>query len=112
MNKSKYMREIKFRAWNGNNMVDLYKTTPSVLIPDLKIDGLFIPFDKEWILMQFTGLKDRNDKEIYDGDVLSGGIYLTYLVQWNFKDNGWNISNNTSRFGIIGNIYENPELLK
>jgi len=54
----------------------------------------------------------QEEKEIYDGDVLSGGIYLTYLVQWDFKDNGWNISNNTSRFGIIGNIYENPELLK
>jgi hypothetical protein len=64
-------------------------------------------------LMQFTGLKDKNGKEIYEGDILqqglvSGGVTKN-VVEWQvnkFSDSVLLTSE------IIGNIYENPELLK
>ena len=82
---------------------------------------------KDFKLMQFTGLKDRHEKEIYEGDILKitwGGKNIgIFLVDWTtflgvepmkihdkiskriFKTKGDNLE-------IIGNIYENPELLK
>jgi uncharacterized phage protein (TIGR01671 family) len=79
-------------------------------------------------IMQFTGLKDKNGKEIYEGDVLSA-FYGTQLteVYWNSKfglyeivlqisgvtvPSGELLGNHLSVIEVIGNIYENPELLK
>ncbi len=62
------MREIKFRAWNKRTkkMLDLQAVTP--LATELK--GLFIPFDEELEIMQYTGLKDYAAREIYEGELL------------------------------------------
>ena len=74
----------------------------------------------EW--MQYTGLKDKNGKEIYEGDILrfkrshykykSMGNYYK-IVEWEVTPyyNGWNIVN-VNKYEVIGNIYENPELLE
>jgi uncharacterized phage protein (TIGR01671 family) len=81
-------------------------------------------------LMQFTGLKDKNGKEIYEGDILRNN----YSVRWNQLHCGWALYNAGDfcvdlladeynrveellppwhlDIDIIGNIYENPELLK
>ena len=107
------MREIKFRAWNiqTKTMIDLKKITPLAL--NMDTDGLFIPFSG-MPLMQYTELKDKNEVEIYEGDIVKmkrKGVEKTITVEipfvyiWNFngeKDDTWE---------IIGNIHENPELL-
>ena len=75
--------------------------------------------------MQYTGLKDKNGKEIYEGDVVKADIDgATYITYWEEKEIGFRFrqSNDLNEpyltvglpiddIEIIGNIYENPELL-
>jgi uncharacterized phage protein (TIGR01671 family) len=122
------MREIKFRAWNDIDkiMVDLKKITPFAT----DIPGLFIPEKGVkpgyLIIEQFTGLKDKNGKEIYEGDVIScrdwetpkvvvfrGGSFGYEYPDDIFEplfliDGGIGVSD----IEIIGNIHENPELVE
>ena len=67
-------------------------------------------------VMQYTGLKDKNGVEIYEGDYISDGLFIG-VVEWGAS--GWMIGDqdlwtyiDEDRYGVIGNIYENPELLK
>ena len=71
------MREIKFRAWNviTKTMIDLKKMTPLAL--NMDTDGLFIPFSDGLLLMQYTGPKDKNGKEVYTSDFIK---YQTFIM--------------------------------
>ena len=64
-------------------------------------------------VMQFTGLHDKNGKEIYEGDIVQYDLYTDKIV---FKHGGFQgerlIMTNWAACEVIGNIYENPELLK
>ena len=136
-------REIKFRIWadnkfynkclvgNANNTNDEKWTCPMV----------WLEKQKEWvhcdngIICQYTGLKDKNGKEIYEGDVVlltcynyeepvfGGNFKVIYddingmwlLVDLENKDRGFAFGEIRSYYKaeieIIGNIYDNPELL-
>jgi len=122
-------REIKFRIWAKDPCSNLSKEEMIYLPKWTVFDGRDLVFrtdlDTFWIdssangdaiLMEFTGLLDKNGNEIYEGDfcqrVLPNGklgliIYVKDIRQvW--------MTNNVSddEMIVIGNIYENPELLK
>lgn len=100
------MRKIKFRWWNGVRMVQ--NEYLRVLAKNLK-NG------KDGEYMQFTGLKDCNGVEVFDGDILRniswGGVTIEpFAVEWNDELTGYDIGH-SGNYEVIGNIHENPELL-
>jgi uncharacterized phage protein (TIGR01671 family) len=107
-------RIIKFRGWNKavNQMVDLKKITPFALSHD--INGLFLPFDENVILMQFTGLVDKTGKDIYEGDIVKGGGFNRLIVKWDYSS--WGLFDAICReftltddVIIVGNVFELEE---
>lgn len=141
------MREIKFRGYSKEykTMFDydyIKKASDAMVkicqkfIDDNEIDsipistGLFIPTDdKDMVLMQYTGLKDKNGKEIYEGDVI---IKRPLLITGEYSNSGfagvvkfdecsfWVENKNTTYLlwldyeeaEVLGNIYENKDLLE
>lgn len=125
----------KFRAWDKElqTMLDvsLIDFKKGVLVGEHWKFGEtnFMSFD-EIELMQSTGLKDNNGKEIFEGDILAfetNDEVINVNVFWDeehalfmFESKKYNeqeplaelVENNTYPFEIIGNIYENPELLE
>lgn len=108
-------REIKFRAWEFDERKMYYNW------PVLKFNGeTMYPFhpdvDTDRELMQFTGLTDKNGKEIYEGDIVKTAPKVFHKVIFNrgeFQISMVSLAyKRESEVEVIGNIYENPELLK
>lgn len=111
------MMEIKFRAWDKENREMIER----VSFEDL---GIFMHLPQRYEVMQFIGLKDKNRKDIYKGDIvkIDGAKYNPWKVEfvqeactWNFvpvKDKCANMNILESccyRYEVIGNIYEENE---
>lgn len=112
------MRKIKFRAWDilNKRMVDVLDS-----FWDTPYNELFAshPDSKCIELMQYTGLKDKNGKEIYEGDIVSDVIYkdgTKHIGQIVYDYNGYRIVTKDKSLTldlpelleVIGNIYESP----
>lgn len=108
-------REIKFRGKRIGFDNWLYFDMSHYLSDDSGVPPDFLQYQLDLkTIGQFTGFKDIKGVDIYEGDILKGGIYLEYEVKWDFEDNGWNIKNEyniKTNFKIIGNIHTTPELL-
>jgi len=114
------MREIKFRAWDyqNNSMFyphEIYFDEGLKNIRALDMMANYIENGKpRFVLMQYTGLKDKNGKEIYEGDIIkdeSDGMIT--VIKWNNECAGFvNVLyvKDSKDIEVIGNIYENPEL--
>lgn len=121
------MREYKFRAWDNYNqeMINWEQYKYELVSDD------FINHEKGPLtIMQYTGLKDMKGKEIYEGDIIEGGYFspltnkfISKLYEVNYRDGsymakliGWSPYGDTwlnfIEGKIVGNIYENKELLK
>ena len=119
-------KEIKFRAWDKVNKIMTYNSINAINFDGeiLLNDEKFHDINKtDYILMQYTGLKDKNGKEIYEGDIVfseSNQYYKQDEIVWDCYDMGWDIGKKdswklrspmSSKTEIIGSIYENPELI-
>jgi uncharacterized phage protein (TIGR01671 family) len=142
-------RIIKFRAWDTYAQVMCEDVTHSyglsplndILLNDIRRKEELVPinfysicYDDRYEVMQFTGLKDRNGKEIYEGDILATENYDIDYDYWTkedygytivqYKDLGFSFSNWTIELfpsesvysiefvKVIGNIFENPKLIE
>jgi len=113
------MRIIKFRSWDGRNKQMDY--------PDNIANG--IDGDK-YQIMQFTGLYDKNGKEIYEGDIIKSEYvvhgkpesdigevrFINGCTCYFYNDGGEHLYypaySGLNKYEIVGNIYENPKLIR
>lgn len=125
-NQMENSRQIKFRAWDSENgMVNVqtlfWNQDGELQMPYFTLNG--------GVLMQYTGLKDKNGVEIYEGDIVD---YYKEEKKWEIRlcpYSGITLNRNNYQKGedncnddpffiefdrveIIGNIYQNPELIK
>ena len=122
----------KFRAWHNElgrmmSISDMWFNVDSlgeIGLNDAVMNDYITVSPDEIELMQSTGLKDKNGKEIFEGDVLTSqnypvkgvvefrtdlGLWVHYLKRYSYFEYLGNVAGSKE---IIGNIYENPELLE
>ncbi|MEH7116177.1 YopX family protein [Neobacillus vireti] len=128
------MRVFKFRAWDDNKMYyqvrcgGIFDDIPTAPTTWSEKHGDWVnltgqPYTK---IMQFTGLKDKNGNEIYEGDIVKGKAYefnkcpqIIGEVIYDYcefkvkaqRDNSKMKAELNTTYEVIGNVFENPELI-
>ncbi len=110
------MREIKCRAWHRRASRMLYDSPAQIF----KWAEEGQPIE----IMQFTGLHDRNGKEVFGGDIVTFEDFHTLITaevvwnprgQWDYRPKGWSSGYHAPMVGgnieVIGSVWEHPELL-
>lgn len=134
------MREIKFRVWDGEDMLPVGDSTEfkNAKVHKIRVthkyNNLLESDCKDFHVMQFTGLHDKNGNEIYEGDIIGDWVEVDgkmeqskHTVFFHEQEGQWMLDNSLHQdrthlfslaqelrdfeYEIIGNIHENPELL-
>jgi hypothetical protein len=129
-NKGKMFSAEEVRDSKGDLLAVGLHGLPIVIDRDSFRDDEIIGWniDHYITLMQFTGLVDKHGKEIYEGDIIQRvNIKVPLLVRWNQKEARFDVAKDPDNFNatviwytqlieeeyeVIGNIYENPELMR
>ncbi len=118
-------REIKFRAYLKKyeaiyEVISIDFPNKEIFITNKDNDEMIVDFD-DVILMQYTGLKDKSSVEIYEGDIVKYKNNHVMEVIFDTEENPSFMVEDDERllfinkkcsYEVIGNIYENPELLE
>ena len=118
------MREIKFRFYTNKKMIYPAETSGA----GMEITGDDLIEEADWAVMQFTGLRDRNGTEIYEGDVVNKCFFdgeIIGTIKWcEYRAGFLHVPEETGKYGVgdsmtaisqfevIGNIHEHAELLE